>query len=77
MSDTKSTINVLKEIALAGSTRPLVERQRAIDALTLFHDESLAAFQDIARRTDSEVLKERALLYIQRIKDGAGFSMNL
>ena len=36
MSDIKTTIKVLKDIALAGTERPFAERQRAIDALTLF-----------------------------------------
>lgn len=75
--DIQTTISVLQKIALGGNVRPLVERQRAIDALTLFHEDSMAALEDIIRRTDSAVLKERAELYAQRIKEGAGFNMNL
>lgn len=69
-------IEVLTEIAMDGE-RVLVERQRAIDALTLFHEGALAALGKIERKTDMEVLRERARLYIQRIKAGAAISMTL
>jgi len=55
----------------------LAERQRAIDALTLFHDTALPALHHIAKKVDSGVLKERANLYIQRIKSGARVSMTI
>jgi hypothetical protein len=54
-----------------------VERQRAIDALTLFHETAIPALVYIERKTDMHVLKERCRLYIQRIKDGAIVSMTL
>lgn len=66
---------VMRDIALDDS-RMLAERQRAIDALTLFHAEALPALEYIARKTDLEVLKERSRLYIQRIKSGAILSMS-
>lgn len=66
---------VMRDIALDGS-RMLAERQRAIDALTLFHAEALPVLEYIARKTDLEVLKERSKLYIQRIKSGAILSMS-
>ena len=76
--DIKTAIKVLKEMVLSGNlTRPLTERQRAIDALTLFHKDSRDAFADIIRRTDNPVLKERAELYLKRIEDGAELSMNI
>ncbi|MCD6570584.1 MAG: hypothetical protein J7L53_07775 [Deltaproteobacteria bacterium] len=69
-------IDVLKGISM-DIERILVERQRAIDALTLFHDRALKALEYIAKKVDSNVLKERANLYIQRIKAGAKISMTL
>ncbi len=67
-------MEVLCEIALDDS-RMLAERQRAIDALTLFR-ESIKTLEHISRRTDLEVLKQRAGLYIQRMKSGAHISMS-
>ncbi|MEA3222903.1 MAG: hypothetical protein U9P49_07045 [Thermodesulfobacteriota bacterium] len=69
-------IDVLKGIAM-DIERILVERQRSIDALTLFHDRALKTLEYIAKKVDSNVLKERANLYIQRIKAGAKISMTL
>ena len=66
---------VMRDIALDDS-RMLAERQRAIDALTLFHAAALEPLEYIARKTDLDVLKERAKLYIQRIKSGAVLSMS-
>ncbi len=77
MSEIKTTIKVLKEIALAGTDRPFAERQRAIDALTLFHEDALKAFENISKKTDHKTLKDRADLYIQRIKSGAAVSLNI
>jgi hypothetical protein len=68
-------LEVLRDIALDDS-RMLAERQRAVDAITLFHAGSVAALEHIVRKTDLEVLKERARLYIQRIKSGAHLSMS-
>lgn len=68
-------LEVLRDIALDDG-RMLAERQRAVDALTLFHSSSVAALEHIARKTDLEVLKDRARLYIQRIKSGAHLSMS-
>jgi len=73
----QTTITTLKEIALSGSSRPLVERQRAIDALTLFRGDSLKALAEIVRRADNAVLRERAELYRKRITEGADLNMNL
>lgn len=66
---------VMRDIAL-DTGRMLAERQRAIDALTLFHEEALPVLEFIVRKTDLGVLKERAKLYIQRIKSGAVLSMS-
>ena len=54
----------------------LAERQRAIDALTLFPASAVMTLEYIVRKTDLEVLKDRARLYIQRIKSGAHLSMS-
>lgn len=76
--DTKTAIKVLKEMVLAGNLqRPMAERQRAIDALTLFHGDSLDAFAEIIKKTDSKVLKERAELYHKRLEAGMDVSMNV
>jgi hypothetical protein len=72
----KIAIDVIKNIAI-DSSRVLAERQRAIDALTLFREEALSALKDIEKKVDVNVLKERARLYIQRIKEGAILSMNI
>jgi hypothetical protein len=72
----KIAIDVIKNIAI-DSLRVLAERQRAIDALTLFHEAALPALKDIEKEVDVNVLKERARLYIQRIKEGAILSMNI
>ncbi len=65
---------VLCGIAMDDS-RMVAERQRAIDALTLFQADSLKSLEFIVRKTDLDILKERAKLYIQRIKSGAVLSM--
>jgi hypothetical protein len=41
----------------------------AIDALTPFRKRALPALKDIEKKVDVNVLKERARLYIQRIKE--------
>ena len=66
---------VMRDIALDDS-RMLAERQRAIDALTLFHAEALPRLEFIVRKADLDVIKERSKLYIQRIKSGAVLSMS-
>ena len=66
------TMEVLCEIAMDGG-RMLAERQRAIDALTLFR-ESLQTMEYISRKTDLDILRQRAGLYIQRMKSGAHIS---
>jgi hypothetical protein len=68
-------IEVLRDIALDDS-RMLAERQRAIDALTLFPASAVMTLEYIVRKTDLEVLKDRSKLYIQRIKSGAHLSMS-
>jgi hypothetical protein len=68
-------IEVLRDIAL-DDKRMLAERQRAIDALTLFPASAVITLEYIVRKTDLMVLKDRARLYIQRIKSGAHLSMS-
>ncbi len=68
------TMDVLCEIAMDDG-RMLAERQRAVDALTLFR-ESLQTLEYIFRKTDLDILKQRAGLYIQRMKSGAHISMS-
>jgi len=68
------TMDVLCEIAMDDS-RMLAERQRAVDALTLFR-ESLQTLEYIFRKTDLDIIKQRAGLYIQRMKSGAHISMS-
>jgi len=68
------TREVLCGIAMDDS-RMVAERQRAIDALTLFKADALKSLEYIVRKTDLDILKERAKLYIQRIKSGAILSM--
>jgi hypothetical protein len=68
-------IEVLRDIAL-DDKRMLAERQRAIDALTLFPAAAVMTLEYIVRKTDLEVLKDRSRLYIQRIKAGAHLSMS-
>jgi len=68
-------IEVLRDIAL-DDKRMLAERQRAIDALTLFPASAVITLEYIVRKTDLMVLKDRARLYIQRIKAGAHLSMS-
>jgi hypothetical protein len=69
-------IDVLKDIALVMDGM-IFERQRAIDALTLFHRRSLPALEEIVRKVDSRLLKERAMLYIQRIKEGIDMNVSV
>ncbi len=68
------TMEVLCEIVMDDG-RMLAERQRAIDALTLFR-ESLQTLEYISRKSDLDILKQRAGLYIQRMKSGAHISMS-
>jgi hypothetical protein len=65
---------VLRDIAMDDG-RMVAERQRAIDALTLFQASALETLEYIARKTDLDILKERSKLYIQRIKSGAILNM--
>jgi hypothetical protein len=76
MDEEKIAMSILEGIALDGS-RVLVERQRAIDALTLFHNSAIPFLMNVERKTDMVVLKERSRLYIQRIQEGASTSMTL
>lgn len=69
MDTVATAIAVLKEIALVGDGT-LFERQRAIDALTLFRARALPALEEIERRIDATTLKVCAGLYAQRIRDG-------
>jgi hypothetical protein len=69
-------IDVLRDMVM-DSSRVLVERQRAIDALTLFREDAVPALNYVERKTDMNVLKERSRLYIQRIKQGSSISMTL
>jgi len=76
MDNEKIAIEVLRDIVM-DSSRMLVERQRAIDALTLFRENAIPALTYIERKTDMNVLKERTRLYIDRIKQGSTISMTL
>ncbi len=67
---------VLRTIAL-DDARLLAERQRAIDALTLFHADALPDLLEIEKRVANGVLKERSRIYSDRIKQGALISMTL
>jgi len=62
-------IDVLKDIVMVADGI-MFERQRAIDALTLFRRQALPALQEIIKKVDSKLLKERASVYIQRINEG-------
>jgi hypothetical protein len=70
-------MDVLKDIALnIGGV--LAERQRAIDALTLFREKALPVLEYIAKKsTDSSNLKERASIYIKNIKSGIKVHMGV
>jgi len=57
--------------------RMVAERQRAIDALTLFREQALPALDHIARQNTLDILKDRARLYIQRFKSGASMSLSI
>ncbi len=70
MDKQKIAIEVLRDFALDSSTM-VTERQRAIDALTIFKTSAVEALEYVFRKTDLDVLKERADLYIKRIKSGA------
>ena len=76
MDNEAIALEVLRDMAM-DSNRVLVERQRAIDALTLFREASVPALEYIGRRTDMNVLRERTRLYIDRINRGANISMTL
>ncbi len=68
--NTMNALNVLRDIAL-DDTRLVAERQRAIDAITLFPAHAVAVFDYIIRKTDLAILKERATTYSKRIASGA------
>jgi hypothetical protein len=70
MDKQQIAIEVLRDFAL-DSSMMVTERQRAIDALTIFKTSAVEALQYVFRKTDLDVLKERADLYIKRIKSGA------
>lgn len=76
MENEKIAMEVLKSIAM-DSGRVLVERQRAIDALTLFRESAIPALQYIERKTDMDVLRQRSSLYINRIREGAAVTLTL
>jgi hypothetical protein len=76
MENEKIAMEVLKNIAMDPG-RVLVERQRAIDALTLFRESAIPALQYIERKTDMDVLRQRSSLYIGRIRKGAAVTMTL
>ena len=76
MEEEKIAMEVLRNIAMDAG-RMLAERQRAIDALTLFRESSMETLEYIAHKTDLEVLRDRSKLYLQRIKSGAVLSMSV
>jgi len=69
MAYEKEAVEALHAIAM-DITRMVVERQRAIDALTLFPHESMGAFKDIVKKVELGVLRERAELYMTRFEAG-------
>lgn len=72
----KITMETLLSIAM-NEERMVAERQRAIDALTLFHEQALPALNHIAKLNTMQILKDRANLYIQRFKSGAALSLSI
>jgi hypothetical protein len=67
------TMEVLCEIAMDGGG--WARAAAGIDALTLFR-ESWRRWEYISRKSDLDILKQRAGLYIQRMKSGAHISMS-
>jgi len=57
--------------------RMVAERQRAIDALTLFHEQALPCLNQIAKENSLQILRDRARLYVQRFKSGAPLSLSI
>ena len=72
----KITMQTLLSIAM-DEERMVAERQRAIDALTLFREQALPALNHIAKQNTMDILKDRARLYIQRFKSGASMSLSI
>lgn len=72
----KITMDTLLAIAM-NEERMVAERQRAIDALTLFREQALPALNHIAKQNTLDILKDRARLYIQRFKSGASMSLSI
>lgn len=72
----KITMETLLSIAM-DEERMVAERQRAIDALTLFREQALPALNHIAEQNTMDILKDRARLYIQRFKSGASMSLSI
>ena len=68
-------MDVLKDIAM-NFEGILAERQRAVDALTLFREKALPVLEHLSRKiNDSNNLKERANLYIRNIKSGSAIHL--
>ena len=68
-------MEVLRDIAL-DYEGILTERQRAIDALTLFRDRALKTLEHIARKVQgSDLLKQQAELHVRNIKTGIKIHM--
>ncbi len=68
-------MDVLKDIAM-NIEGILAERQRAVDALTLFREKALPVLEFIAKKiNDSNNLKERANVYIRNLKSGSRVHM--
>ena len=64
-------MDVLKDIAM-DFEGILAERQRAVDALTLFREKALPVLEYLSRKiSDSNNLRQRADLYIRNIKSGS------
>ncbi|MEN6474883.1 MAG: hypothetical protein ABFD81_12775 [Syntrophaceae bacterium] len=70
------TMETLLSIAM-DEERMVAERQRAIDALTLFREHALPVLNHIAKQNTMDILKDRARLYIQRFKSGASMSLSI
>ena len=77
MDEQKVAMKVLKDIALDNEGRVIAERQRAVGALTLFREEGAASLEEIAKKCETVVIRELAIIYSNRIKDGVLTNMTL
>lgn len=76
MTHEKEAVEALKQIVL-DPQRVMVERQRAVDAITLFPSQATTIFEHILKRVDSSILREQTDTYLRRIKAGQNTNMTL